>query len=134
MAAATADVVSRGSSRASTSTRWPASSSRSAQESPMTPAPTTTTLPMGLRLGSGGPRGGGIGVAGAGLAGDVLLDVLQVVLVAGHHGEQVGHRRDLLDLLLDEPLEELLGGEVGLLAGDAEQAVDLLGHPLLLLQ
>ena len=57
----------------------------------------------------------------AGLAGDVLLDVLEVVLVAGHDREQVGHRRDLLDLLLDEPLHELLGGEVGLLAGDPEQ-------------
>jgi hypothetical protein len=68
------------------------------------------------------------------LAGDVLLDVLDVVAVARHHREQVAHRGDLLDLLLDEPLHELLGGEVGLLAGDAQQRVDLLGDPLLLVQ
>ena len=71
---------------------------------------------------------------GAVLAGDVLLDVLDVVAVAGGHGQQVAHRGDLLDLLLDEPLHELLGGEVVLLPGDAQQTVDLLGDPLLLLQ
>ena len=45
-AAATADVVSSGRSRATTSTRCPASSSRTAQDSPTTPAPTTITRCM----------------------------------------------------------------------------------------
>ncbi len=44
-AAATTDVVSSGRSRASTSTRYPASASRTAQLKPVTPAPTTTTRP-----------------------------------------------------------------------------------------
>ena len=39
-AAATTDVVSSGRSRASTSTRYPAWASRTAQLSPVTPAPT----------------------------------------------------------------------------------------------
>ncbi len=78
------------------------------------------------------PGCGGVGVGTALLAGDVLLDVLDVVDVAGDDGQQVGHGRDLLDLLLDEPLHELLGGEVVLLARDPQQPVDLLGHPLLL--
>src|SRR5688500_3636106 len=46
MAAATTEVVSSGRSRASTSTRWPRSASRTATLSPITPAPTTTTRPI----------------------------------------------------------------------------------------
>ena len=42
-AAATAEVVSCTASRLHTSTAWPARTSRCAQVSPMTPAPTTTT-------------------------------------------------------------------------------------------
>ena len=52
-AAATEEVVSSGRSRASTSTRWPASSSRTAQDSPTTPAPTTITRRMGPSLPAG---------------------------------------------------------------------------------
>src|SRR6185503_15360807 len=137
MAAATAEVVSLGRSLATTSTRCPASSRRTAQDSPTTPAPTTMiriSRPAGVASGAGPAGRGRVVVHATLLARDVLLDVLEVVLVAGDDREQVAHRGDLLDLLLDEPLHELLGGEVGLLAGGPEQAADLVGHPLLLVE
>src|SRR5215212_9277747 len=66
------------------------------------------------------------------LAREVVLDVHRVVLRALDDAQEVGHRRDLLDLLLDEPLHELLGRVVALLAREAGERVDLLADPLLL--
>jgi hypothetical protein len=68
------------------------------------------------------------------LAREVLLGQQRVVARALDDAQEVGHRRDLLDLLLDEPLHELLRRVVALLARDAGQRVDLLGHALLLLE
>src|SRR5213592_515309 len=107
-----------------------------------TPTSTSTRIPKIPRLigevslagrsGAGDRRGGRVAARAVLLAPDVLLDRLDVVLGAGDHGEQVVHRGDLLDLLLDEPLHELLGGEVVLLAGRAGQCENLLGDALLL--
>ena len=47
-------------------------------------------------------------VLAAGRPGDVLLDLEQVPLAALDDREQLRHRRDLLALLLEEPVEELL--------------------------
>src|SRR4051794_5963248 len=79
-----------------------------------------------LRSGTGPGDGGGAGVlVGGGAVAQELLDVLDVLLVAAHHVEQVAHRADLLDLLLDEPLHELVGCEVVVLAGHRGEGVDL---------
>ena len=48
--------------------------------------------------------------------------------------QEVAHRRDLLALLLQEPVHRLLAHEVALLAGEPEQVRDLLGDALLLLE
>ena len=61
------------------------------------------------------------------LAGDVVLRQQEIVLRALDHVEQVAHQRDLLDLLLDEPLEELLGAVVLQLAGELEAEFQRLG-------
>src|SRR6476646_9376150 len=68
------------------------------------------------------------------LAREVLLGQQRVLARALDDAQEVGHRRDLLDLLLDEPLHELLRRVVALLARDAGQRVDLLGDALLLLE
>ena len=62
----------------------------------------------------------------------MLLDAQQVVLAPLDDCEQLGHRRDLLALLLEEPVEELLADELALLARELDQLDDLLGHALLL--
>src|SRR5215207_967332 len=82
---------------------------------------------------AGGMRSGRVRVGLAELlAREVVFDVHRVVLGAFDDPQQVGHRRDLLDLLLDEPLHELLGGVVVLLPGERGERVDLLAHALLL--
>ena len=43
--------------------------------------------------------------------------------------QQARHARDLLDLLLDEPLHELLAGVVAELTRKGCKRADLLGHP-----
>jgi hypothetical protein len=48
--------------------------------------------------------------------------------------EQIAHSGLLLDLLLEEPLQELLALVIARLARDLEQAVDLDRDPLLLLE
>ena len=48
--------------------------------------------------------------------------------------QEVGHRGHLLELLLEEPGEELLADEVALGPGDLRQLLDLAGHRLLLLE
>src|SRR5271170_2249929 len=48
--------------------------------------------------------------------------------------QEVAHRRNLLDLLTDEPLDELLGGVVVLVASHGGQPVDLLGDASLLFE
>ena len=58
----------------------------------------------------------------------------RVLLRALDDRQQVGHRGDLLDLLLDEPLHELLAGVVGVLARQPGERVDLLGDALLLVE
>ena len=70
-----------------------------------------------------GPRGRGTPRARAGRSFAALDDRQEVV-----------HQRDLLDLLLEEPLEELLALEVVLRAGERRQLVELLGHLALLLE
>ena len=66
-------------------------------------------------LDSAGGGGGAVGSAPSPpgvLAREVLLDRRGVLAGALGDAQQVAHRRDLLDLLLDEPLHELLGGVV----------------------
>ena len=65
---------------------------------------------------------------------DVLLNRLDVVLGSPHHGDKGAHRGNFLDLFLDEPLHELVRGEVALLAGDPGQLIDLSRDPALLLK
>src|SRR4051812_10188103 len=78
---------------------------------------------------------GGIGALAAGvLPGEVVLGEHRVLARALHHAQEIGHRRDLLDLLLEEPQHELLGQEVALLARDAGQLADLVGDAALLLE
>src|ERR1700742_745616 len=68
------------------------------------------------------------------LAGDELLGQQQVVAAALDHVQQVFHQRYLLYLLLDEPLQELLGAVVLQLAGELEEGEDLVADPLLLVE
>ena len=90
---------------------------------------------LALERAPGGRRGAGLerGLA-SGLAGQVVLDQHHVVSRALDHRQQGGHRGDLLALLLQEPVEELLADEIALGAGVLGEALDLLGHTLLLLQ
>src|SRR5690606_41656540 len=67
----------------------------------------------------------GVGPTARLLALDVVLDRLDVVPGPGDDGDQVAHRRDLLGLFLDEPLLQLIGGAVVLLAGGPGQLVTL---------
>jgi len=50
------------------------------------------------------------------------------------HIEEGRHRRDLLPLLLEEPVHELLGDEVALVTGRQRELLDLAGDPLLLVE
>src|SRR5215213_2531444 len=77
-------------------------------------ARTTTQRRSALRTGDGrrGRVAAGLGL----LAGDPVLDALVVVLGSGDDGQQVAHLGNLLDLLLDEPLHELIGGVVVVVA------------------
>src|SRR5207302_8013759 len=65
---------------------------------------------------------------------DELLEPHREVLDALGHVEQLGHRRDLLDLLSEAPLTELLAQVVALVSRDPEELSDLLAHRLLLLE
>src|SRR5207247_2013763 len=53
---------------------------------------------------------------------------------ASDDGEERRHARDLLALLLQEPVQELLADEIALLSRDRREARNLLGHLLLLLE
>jgi hypothetical protein len=64
----------------------------------------------------------------------VVLDQEQVLARPLDGREQVRHRRDLLALLLKEPVEELLADEVPLLARQRDEPDDLFGDALLLLE
>ena len=68
------------------------------------------------------------------LAREPVLGEHRVLARALDDGEQVAHRGDLLDLLLDEPLHELLAGVVAVLARGRGERVDLLRHALLLVE
>src|SRR6266540_4529870 len=81
-----------------------------------------------------GGWGGGVRLLAGPLAGDVVLDQEQVVPGALDDVEEVLHQRDLLNLLLDEPLHELLRSEVARIPRELEESIDLLAHTLLLLQ
>src|SRR4051812_28571419 len=61
------------------------------------------------------------------LAGDPVLNALVVIFRACHNGQQIAHLGDLFDLLLDEPLHELVRGEVIGIARDTGELVDLVG-------
>ena len=54
----------------------------------------------------------------------VVLDVEQVIAGAAHDLEQVVHRRDLLELLVDEPLQEAAREVVALLDGEVHEVVE----------
>src|SRR5262245_10274376 len=73
-------------------------------------------------------------VLAAALASEVLLDVQEIVAAALDDGEELGHGRDLLALLLEEPVQELLADELPLLARLLHELDDLVGDPLLLLE
>src|SRR6476469_8556604 len=51
------------------------------------------------------------------LACEMLFGQQRAVLGAPHDRQQIGHRGLLLDLLLEEPLQELLALEVDIIAG-----------------
>ena len=68
------------------------------------------------------------------LAGEEVLDQHHVVARALDDGQQRSHRRDLLALLLQEPVQELLAHEVAFRPRELRQIGDLLGHALLLLE
>jgi hypothetical protein len=62
------------------------------------------------------------------LSGDVFLERHWQVADPLGDGEQVGHRRLLFDLLLEEPLDELLAEVVALLPSEREQLADLAAY------
>src|SRR5574338_200464 len=65
-----------------------------------------------------------------GLPGEEVLDAHDVALRARHDVEERRHGRDLLALLLEEPVHELLGDEVSLLPRGDRELLDLAGDPL----
>src|SRR3954470_8738783 len=72
-----------------------------------------TANPNRLQRAAGdGRRGRGSALCARRLPGEVLLDAPRARAPALDDAQEVGHARDLLDLLLDEPLHELLGGVV----------------------
>src|SRR6266545_2562992 len=68
------------------------------------------------------------------LARDELLERHRQVTDALGDLQQLGHRRDLLDLFLQEPLHELLAEVVALVARDLEEIADLPADRLLLIE
>ena len=58
----------------------------------------------------------------------------EVVPPALDDRQELGHRRDLLALLLQEPVQELLPDELALLARELDELDDLVGDALLLLE
>src|SRR6478672_5715857 len=73
-------------------------------------------------------------VRAPGLAREVVLDEHHVVLQPLDDLEERRHRRDLLALLLQEPVHELLGDEIAGLARRDGELRDLGGDPLLLVE
>jgi hypothetical protein len=67
-------------------------------------------------------------------AGELVLDEEKVRPGMLDRAEEVAHRGDLLDLLLQEPLHELLAQVVALLARELRELGALLGDALLLLE
>src|SRR5690606_8016220 len=86
------------------------------------------------RSSRGGRRVGGLPAVTDLLACDVVLEVEQVGPGALGDREQRRRGGDLLDLLLEEPQQELLAERVALLARRAEQLLDLGGDLLFLLE
>src|ERR1700751_2954735 len=76
------------------------------------PAASTTASATALERAARGMRGRGIPRRGGRFSGQVFLGEQWVVAGALDHREQARHARNLLDLLLDEPLHELLAGVV----------------------
>src|SRR5262245_38495595 len=68
------------------------------------------------------------------LAGEEVLDEHDAVLRARDDVEQGGHGRNLLALLLEEPVHELLGDEIHVLARRDRELLDLPGDALLLVE
>src|SRR5919106_4009977 len=89
--------------------------------------------PRGLERAAGGGRGEGVlALVADPVACQVLLGQQQVRLgCASYDGQEGGHARDLLALLLQEPVEELRAHELILLTGERGEAADLLGDRLL---
>ena len=83
--------------------------------------------------GRGRSAGLELGLA-ARLAREIVLDQHHVLLRPLDDGEKRRHRRHLLALLLQEPVQELLADEVPLRPRQLRELLDLLGHPLLLLE
>src|SRR5436190_15270889 len=94
--------------------------------------PAASRASAALESAAGRMRRGGIIGLRRRLAGKVLLRQQRVGARPLDHGQQAGHAGDLLDLLLDEPLQELLAGVVAQLAGERGETADLLGHAPLL--
>ena len=93
-----------------------------------------TGVPERLERAARGLGRGGIRCRRAHFACDEVLQVEQVGAGAVGDPHQRGHPGDLLDLLGEEPLHELLAEVVALVAGDAGQPGDLLGHRALLVE
>ena len=73
-------------------------------------------------------------VAAVALAREELLDAQRVVTGALDDAQQRRHLGDLFELLLDEPLHELLAGEVAALARHAHEVGALIRDPPLLIE
>jgi hypothetical protein len=73
-------------------------------------------------------------VAAVALACEELLDAQRVVAGTLDDAQERRHLGDLFDLLLDEPLHELLARVVAVLAGDAHEIGALIRDPPLLLE
>src|SRR6202795_2102222 len=96
------------------------------------PASNTTAASAALERAARSMRRRGILGLRRRLASQILLRQQRVLARPLDHRQQAVHAGDLLDLLLDEPLDELFAGVVAVLACQRRQAADLLGHALLL--
>src|SRR6187431_1059052 len=116
-------------SPATTSRTWRVISTSSVRRSVLSLISRTSESAAG-----GGRRARLERVLSAGRPRHVLLDLEQVALSTLHDREQLRHRRDLLALFLQEPVEELLPDELPLLPGELHELDDLVRHALLLLE
>src|SRR5438105_917442 len=96
--------------------------------------PAASRASAALERAAGRMRCGGVGGLRRRLAGQVLLGQQRVSPRPLDHLQQAGHARDLLHLLLDEPVHELLAGVVTQLARERGKPADLVADAALLFE